>query len=104
MSGGKVWLAECGVNGVAPTGEPALLASGARMAERQPASSERSPGWAQRTSGETAGATPRAARHTVCLALVLMVVPVAAPAAEWNQWGGSPVRNNTPDAQNLPIE
>ena len=28
----------------------------------------------------------------------------AAAAADWNQWGGSPVRNNTPDAKNLPLE
>ena len=46
------------MRGVGPAVEPALLASGAMDGEAQTASSERSPGWAQRTSGETAGATP----------------------------------------------
>jgi len=40
-----------------PHGEPALAASGGRMPGAQPASSERSPGWAQRTSGDGAWAT-----------------------------------------------
>jgi len=26
------------------------------------------------------------------------------PAAEWPQWGGTPARNNAPDARNLPVE
>jgi outer membrane protein assembly factor BamB len=26
------------------------------------------------------------------------------PNAEWNQWGGSPVRNNTPEGHNIPTE
>jgi outer membrane protein assembly factor BamB len=30
--------------------------------------------------------------------------PNAAVTTEWNQWGGSPSRNNTPVARNLPIE
>jgi len=37
------------------------------------------------------------------LALLLAAVPAAA-AAEWNQWGGSPQRNNTPVAEGLPVE
>jgi hypothetical protein len=44
--------------GVVPAGEPALLASEAMDGEAQPASSERSPGWAQGTSGDAAGTTP----------------------------------------------
>lgn len=32
------------------------------------------------------------------------MVTVTAAAAEWNQWGGSPARNNTPEATNLPVE
>ena len=38
--------------------------------------------------------------------LVLLIIMVAATgsAADWNQWGGSPQRNNTPTATNLPIE
>ena len=38
--------------------------------------------------------------------LVLLITMVAATgsAAYWNQWGGSPQRNNTPAATNLPIE
>ena len=38
--------------------EPALLTSGAMDGEAQSASSERSPGWAQRTSGDGAWAAP----------------------------------------------
>jgi outer membrane protein assembly factor BamB len=35
-----------------------------------------------------------------------VVVLGACPAfaAEWNQWGGSPSRNNVPDAENLAVE
>lgn len=29
---------------------------------------------------------------------------LARPAAGWPQWGGSPSRNNAPDAKNLPVE
>jgi outer membrane protein assembly factor BamB len=29
---------------------------------------------------------------------------VGKPNAEWNQWGGSPVRNNTPEGHNIPTE
>ncbi len=38
--------------------------------------------------------------------LVLLITMAAATgsAADWNQWGGSPQRNNTPAATNLPIE
>jgi len=36
--------------------------------------------------------------------LTLLVLASTAHAADWNQWGGSPVRNNTPDARNLPTE
>src|SRR3954466_13888895 len=28
----------------------------------------------------------------------------AKPNSEWNQWGGSPVRNNTPEGHNIPTE
>ena len=42
-------------------------------------------------------------RRLLSLALLLAAVPAAA-AAEWNQWGGSPQRNNTPVAEGLPVE
>jgi len=42
-------------------------------------------------------------RRLLSLALLLAAVQSAA-AAEWNQWGGSPQRNNTPVAENLPVE
>jgi outer membrane protein assembly factor BamB len=37
---------------------------------------------------------------------MVVVVLGACPAlaAEWNQWGGSPSRNNVPDAENLAVE
>jgi len=52
-----------------------------------------------RGSGFPAGMT--AAVHR---GIGLVLVAAVASAAEWNQWGGSPVRNNAPDAKNLPIE
>ncbi|MFM8635953.1 MAG: PQQ-binding-like beta-propeller repeat protein [Planctomycetia bacterium] len=70
----------------------------------QPASSERRPGWPQRTSGDAAGATPRAAPAKVALALILTALPLTASASDWNQWGGSPVRNNVSPAKNIPAE
>jgi outer membrane protein assembly factor BamB len=42
-------------------------------------------------------------RRLPSLALLLAAVPAAA-AADWNQWGGSPKRNNTPVAEGLPVE
>ncbi|MBM4021984.1 MAG: serine/threonine protein kinase [Planctomycetes bacterium] len=36
--------------------------------------------------------------------LALLGVAATASAAEWNQWGGSPHRNNTPAAAGLPVE
>ena len=39
-----------------------------------------------------------------CLAVVAVLAASPAFAAEWNQWGGSPSRNNVPDATNLPVE
>ena len=41
---------------------------------------------------------------SVHLPLVVGLVCSTIGAAEWNQWGGSPQRNNTPAATNLPIE
>jgi outer membrane protein assembly factor BamB len=38
------------------------------------------------------------------LALVAALPSEAVLAAEWNQWGGSPQRNNTPDTGSLPID
>lgn len=35
---------------------------------------------------------------------ILLAVAAPAAAADWSQWGGSPQRNNTPAAENLPIE
>ena len=37
-------------------------------------------------------------------AAVVLLVACPAFAAEWNQWGGSPSRNNVADATSLPIE
>ncbi|MFM9059509.1 MAG: PQQ-binding-like beta-propeller repeat protein, partial [Planctomycetaceae bacterium] len=48
---------------------------------------------------------PAAGRVRVLLPLFLLALaPVAARAADWNQWGGSPQRNNVPVATNLPTE
>jgi outer membrane protein assembly factor BamB len=47
---------------------------------------------------------PAIGRVRVLASLLLALTMTAAPAADWNQWGGSPVRNNTPDAKGLPIE
>ena len=41
---------------------------------------------------------------SVHLPLVVGLVCGTIGAAEWNQWGGSPQRNNAPAATNLPIE
>jgi outer membrane protein assembly factor BamB len=38
------------------------------------------------------------------IAAVCLLAALPAPAAEWNQWGGSPQRNNTPVACDLPVE
>ncbi|NBX30110.1 pyrrolo-quinoline quinone, partial [bacterium] len=40
----------------------------------------------------------------VVVALVLIVLPLAARASDWNQWGGSPIRNNVSPAKNIPAE
>ncbi len=93
-----------GMSGVAPTGEPALAASEGRMPRAQPPSSERRTGCPKRASGETVGATPRAAPAKVALALLLISLPFPARASDWNQWGGSPVRNNVSPAKNIPTE
>ena len=37
-------------------------------------------------------------------AAILLALAASSPAAEWNQWGGSPIRNNTPDAKRLPTD
>jgi outer membrane protein assembly factor BamB len=42
-------------------------------------------------------------RRLLRLALLVTAAP-AVTAAEWNQWGGSPQRNNTPVAEGLPVE
>ena len=34
----------------------------------------------------------------------LLSTATVLTASEWNQWGGSPARNNTPEATNLPVE
>ncbi len=89
--------------GVAPTGEPALLASGGMDAGVQPASSERRAGCPQRTSGDTAGAIPSGPSR-LAVAFCVFLLPFSARAADWNQWGGSPVRNNVSPAKNIPTE
>src|SRR5438093_7904211 len=41
----------------------------------------------------------------VLVAFVFVPIPIrAAGTAEWPQWGGSPVRNNTPEGHNIPTE
>ena len=55
-----------------------------------------------RASGFPAGMA--AVVHHGLLMVLVICAATAAPAADWNQWGGSPVRNNTPDAKGLPIE
>ncbi|MFM7184801.1 MAG: PQQ-binding-like beta-propeller repeat protein [Planctomycetota bacterium] len=37
-------------------------------------------------------------------AVIVVATAWGAVAAEWNQWGGSPSRNNVPQAANLPLE
>ena len=36
--------------------------------------------------------------------LAVLLAAVSAPAADWNQWGGSPARNNVAEARNIPAE
>ena len=60
-------------------------------------------------AGSMAGATPRRfVPHWFLLSGqmlgVFVMAACAASAAEWNQWGGSPSRNNVAEATNLPIE
>ena len=50
------------------------------------------------------GATPPGLMVRVVVALVLIVLPLAARASDWNQWGGSPIRNNVSPAKNIPAE
>ena len=87
--------------GVTPTGEPALAASEGRMPRAQPPSSERRTGCPQRASGETVGATPSGPLCAATLALCLLLLPSMARAADWNQWGGSPIRNNVSPAKKI---
>ncbi|MGA1618283.1 MAG: PQQ-binding-like beta-propeller repeat protein, partial [Pirellulales bacterium] len=48
----------------------------------------------------------RAVRTLLSLLIMLNVAAANRPAAaaDWNQWGGSPHRNNTPDASGVPTE
>ena len=60
-------------------------------------------------AGSTAGATPRRFvprwfRLSGQMLGVFVMAACTASAAEWNQWGGSPSRNNVPEARNLPME
>jgi hypothetical protein len=36
--------------------------------------------------------------------VLLLSMVTASAAADWPQWGGSPQRNNAPEAKNLPVE
>ena len=38
------------------------------------------------------------------VALVLAALPALAEKGDWNQWGGSPARNNTPESGPLPTD
>ena len=42
--------------------------------------------------------------RAMSFSLALVIGTGVSTAAEWNQWGGSPARNNTPEATNLPVE
>jgi len=55
--------------------------------------------WCQRIA-RRAGAAARVSG--VAAGLAMAAVPAAA--ADWSQWGGSPQRNNVPDATGLPVE
>ena len=46
---------------------------------------------------------PLGSRLAGLLVLAPFVAAIAS-AADWNQWGRSPLRNNTPDAHDLPTE
>ena len=46
----------------------------------------------------------RAGFPALVLTLVLTTTGSTATAADWNQWGGSPQRNNVAEARNLPLE
>ncbi len=51
--------------------------------------------------------SPRSALRSlgaIAVAGVLSVAPTLAEDGDWNQWGGSPSRNNTPESGPLPID
>ncbi len=43
-------------------------------------------------------------RFCSCVVAIASMLAGSSFAADWNQWGGSPSRNNAPDSKNLPIE
>ena len=69
-----------------------------------------SPSWLRSASNAArlAWATPPTGEipRGIVFSLLTVIIALAGPlaAAEWNQWGGSPSRNNTPQATNLPVE
>ena len=58
----------------------------------------------QRTSGDAAGATPCGLFTYAATVFCFFLQPLIVAAADWNQWGGSPVRNNVSPANNIPAE
>ena len=62
-----------------------------------------------RVAGRILKTGPQRIAGAICLALLMTAVGMAAKpdtelTTEWNQWGGSPARNNTPVARNLAVE
>jgi len=88
--------------GFALVGATALLASGGMAARQQPASRARKAGCRQRTFGDPVGNLPSGPRWLAAVVLCVLLLPLAASAADWNQWGGTPVRNNVSTATGLP--
>ncbi len=55
-------------------------------------------------AGSTAGATPPCIIGMLACAFCVGLLSVGAHASDWNQWGGSPIRNNVSSAKNIPAE
>ena len=55
-------------------------------------------------AGSTAGATPPCIIVVLAFAFCIGLLSVGAHASDWNQWGGSPIRNNVSPAKNIPAE
>ena len=61
----------------------------------------------ERSSDKSAGKETTAAAPSASSADEKLPIDPAASQirpGDWNQWGGSPVRNNTPDGKNIPTD